>query len=204
MQGVNRVSLALVLASGLASAGCGADDDSTGGGIMDAGADTGVKLIDSGKPDTGSSTSDASAFPCSSGIKPAGDMCGGSHCQETLAQMRAKAQPGAVCGGDLETNSFCQLEAVNAVKNCTLSNFGSSDPDAVAKCSAPLLPGFNATCLVCFAESAKCAAKPENCLNTCLAGPDSYACDYCRVEKGCIASFYACAGLSNPVPPITK
>jgi hypothetical protein len=60
-----------------------------------------------------------------------------------------------------------------------------------------LLPELRSTCLDCYVASANCAK--DNCFTQCLSR-ETPACDACRVEKGCISQFYACAGFKSPLP----
>lgn len=203
MKALNR--LTLVLAVALTGAGCG-DDDSTPNppatGLMDGG------LVDAGHADASAPTIDGGALPCGSATQATATMCGGDHCLETPAQLKAEVKPTTTCKADAELDSFCSGPApkgvVNLVGQCALSNLAKFNPSdntafkaGITDCTKPQLdPTFTSACLACFVDSAACAA--SNCLAQC-ATPTAPACDTCRIEKGCITSFYACSGLTNPL-----
>lgn len=197
MNALKRLSLAVALMG----TACG-DDDGKSTSKLDAGVDASVVISDGG--------ADAAARPCTSYTPVANGKCGGSHCTQTESELKATAIANATCGGDVEIKSFCSLEAVNVVAQCTRSSLGSIGDDvtftnAISSCASTpsaqnptVVPtGFSSTCLSCFVESAKCAAK--NCLIECAANDKTPECDECRINKGCIGSFYQCAGITNPL-----
>jgi hypothetical protein len=204
MEALKRLSVALAMAVvGGVFGACGDDADKPAGPI-DAGLDSGVVIKDGG--------SDAAvvARPCTSYTPVANGKCGGSHCTQTESELKATAIANATCGGDVEIKSFCSLEAVNVVAQCTLSSIGSIQDQpaftsAITSCATTptaqntkVVPaGFSSTCLSCFVESAKCAA--AKCLAQCAANPNTSPCDECRIQQGCIGSFYTCAGITNPL-----
>lgn len=205
MKALNR--LTLVLAVALAGVACGDDSDSktpASTGLMDG------SLADAGHVDAGTTTPglDSGALPCGSASKATDTMCGGDHCLETPAQLKAEVKPTSTCKLDAELNSFCSGPAptgvVTLVGNCALSNLAKYNPSdtsafktGIADCTKPMLdPTFTSACLGCFVDSAVCAA--NNCLTQCVT-PTAPACDTCRIEKGCISSFYTCSGLTNPL-----
>jgi hypothetical protein len=196
-------TISLVLAAGLVGGACGDDDDKTAT-KLDAGVDSGIVISDGG------GGSDAGARPCTSYTPVANGKCGGSHCTQTESELKATAVANATCGGEVEIRSFCSLEAVNVVAQCTRNSLGSIGDDAtfsnsITACATTpsaqnmtVVPtGFSSTCLNCFVDSAKCAAK--NCLVECAANDKTPQCDECRINKGCIGSFYQCAGITNPL-----
>jgi hypothetical protein len=200
MKALKRLSLAMAIA--LAGVACGDDDkpsDNLDGGI---GLDGSIRDNNDG--------GDA-ALPCTSYTPAANGKCGGSHCLQTEAELRASALANATCGKDIEISSFCSLQAVKVVADCTLAAVSNISDDAaftssINTCVAPdadpatnnrLPEGFSSACSSCFVESAKCAA--NKCLIQCGANPNTVACDTCRINQGCISSFYKCAGITNPL-----
>jgi hypothetical protein len=181
-------------------AGCGDDDDKGSNTLMDAGTDGG-NIDASVKPDAGDSgIFDNPVITACNSFKPAaGTMCGGSHCLETLDQVKA-GRAGGACTSETEAAAFCDLSAPNEVRTCALSNL--TNAAGRDTCAATALAGkVSAPCLKCFTDSAQCAA--EQCFGECASANSeatTLACDTCRIEKGCISSFYACAGFKNPVP----
>ena len=204
MEALKRLTLALAVA--LAGAACG-DDDGAGGGNenLDGG---GVKT-DAGKPDAGGGlVLDGATLPCNAGTRPTADKCGGSHCTQSEADLRASAVAGATCGGEVEVKSFCALHAVESVGTCSSTAFLSEGIDpasqadafkaSVKTCAAAKEPAtFSSTCLDCFVASGHCAA--TMCLAECLGDANADICTICRIERGCISSFYACAGIADPL-----
>jgi hypothetical protein len=201
MDALKTLSLALAIA--VTGAACG-DDDGKSTSKVDAGAEAGVVVSDAG------GGTDAAKRPCTSYTPVADGKCGGSHCTQTESEVKASAIANATCGGDVEIKSFCSLEAVNVVAQCTRNSLGSMGDDvtfsnAISTCAttpsaqnpAVVPAGFSSACLSCFVDSAKCAAK--NCLIECAASDKTPECDECRINKGCISSFYQCAGIANPL-----
>jgi hypothetical protein len=195
MEAFRRLTLALA-AVALAGLGCGDDDgDDNPNPRLDASVDS---SIDSMVP-PGNDAGDAGSFACTTSSAPTATMCGGSHCLQTPAQLRSSITSGAACSKPEELDQFCQLSSVTKVQGCILQNLGATDRSAAVKtCAAPMLPDYTSSCLDCFVASAVCAA--EKCLQQCAADPSAPACDTCRVQQGCIGSFYTCAGIDNPLP----
>ncbi|MEY4515475.1 MAG: hypothetical protein RLZZ450_7597 [Pseudomonadota bacterium] len=200
MDALKTVSLALAVA--IVGTACGDDDKPTT--KIDAGVDASVVISDGG------GGTDAATRPCTSYTPVADGRCGGSHCTQTESDVKASAIANATCGGDVEIKSFCSLEAVNVVAQCTRNSLSSLGDDvtfsnAITACATTpsaqnpkVVPaGFSSTCLSCFVDSAKCAAK--ECLVDCAANDKTAQCDDCRIAKGCIGSFYQCAGITNPL-----
>jgi hypothetical protein len=108
MDALKRLSLALAVA--LVGSACGGDDDgktTPPTGNIDAGVDSGVTVKDSG--------TDAGKRPCTSYTPVMDGKCGGSHCTQTEAEVKASAVANATCGGDVEIKSFCSLQVVDVV-----------------------------------------------------------------------------------------
>lgn len=204
-------TLTLALAVALVGTACGDDDGKGGNENLDGG---GVKT-DGGGPDAGGGglVLDGAVLPCNAGTDPKGDKCGGSHCIQTEAELRASAVAGATCGGEVEVKSFCKLDAVKHVGECTTTAFAGEGLDpasnasafkaSVKTCAAAKEQAtFSGTCLDCFVESGHCAA--VKCLNDCLGDSNSNKCTICRIEQGCISSFYSCAGIANPLDMLPR
>jgi hypothetical protein len=201
MDALKRLFLALAVAT--VGTACG-DDDGKSTTKLDAGVDSSVVISDGGKG------TDAATRPCTSYTPVADGRCGGSHCTQTEVDLKASAIANATCGGAVEIKSFCSLEAVNVVAQCTRSSLGSIGDDvtfsnAISTCAttptaqnpAVVPAGFSSACLSCFVDSAKCAA--QKCLIECAANDKTPECDECRINQGCIGSFYQCAGITNPL-----
>jgi len=202
MGSLSRLSLAMVLALG--GVACGDDDKPTNPNIDGGGVDSGIS-------DAGIGGGSDAALPCTSYTEVKNGKCGGSHCLQTLAELKTMVVANATCGSEVELSSFCSLQSVDVVSACTLVSIMSLGNDAtftssITTCAAPdtdpatnnrLPGGFSSACTACFVESAKCAA--NNCLGECGVTPKSVACDTCRINKGCISKFYQCAGITNPL-----
>jgi hypothetical protein len=192
MEALKRLSLAFAVVA-LGGIGCGDDDDTKPSGTLDASLDSMVPSTDGGG-DAG--------LACTSYTPVSGNMCGGSHCLETLAELTSEKSSTAACSKPEELSQFCQLTSVQAVSACVVpaalsGATGDALTAAVTMCAMPKLPDYSAGCLDCFVKSATCAA--ANCLNECAANPNTVACDTCRVTRGCIGQFYTCSGLKNPL-----
>jgi len=161
---------------------CGSSDDSgsgnSGGSGGSAGSGTG-----------GTSSDQKCAAPAYTDI-PAQDFA-------------SKATAGKSCSGDADLAQLCAEDLAGLGASCgktCLLQAGADDAaqaTCVAACinqglSSPLSDG----CMACYTADVQCARK--QCLATCVAGPTSAACLQCRVEKGCLPTFYACSGA--PVP----
>lgn len=197
MEALKRLTLGLT-ALALAGVGCG-DDDGDDGPNTNLDASIKDSAIDSTV--TSDASGDASTFACKSSTPATATMCGGSHCLQTPAQLKASVTSGAVCSKTEELDQFCSLQSVGIVQTCILQNLGKPVAEraaAVKSCATPMLPQYTSGCLDCFVTSATCAA--EKCLNACGADPGAAACDECRVAQGCIPNFYTCAGIDNPIP----
>lgn len=187
-----------------AAAGCGDDDDGKqpapdAGGNVTPTPDAGGNVTPTPE---GGVTSDGggSGGACNSFTLPSGNMCGGSHCRETLAELVSKADTSKACKTEAEATEFCSLNAPNKVRECAVANFGRPAADR-DRCAATALPSVSAGCLNCYLISAECASMncAAQCLTATAANPGT--CDQCRVEKGCIAMFYSCAGYNGGVLP---
>jgi hypothetical protein len=206
MEALKRLTLALAVGVvGFVASACGDDGDKSTGAPPAGSLDSGMSFKDGGGSDAAVMTR-----PCTSYTPVMNGKCGGSHCTQTETELKAAAIANATCGGDVEIKSFCALEVVNVVSQCTQASVASLGNDvaftsAITSCSTTptaqnpkVVPaGFSSTCLSCFVESAKCAA--SNCLVECAANPNTSPCDECRINKGCIGSFYKCAGITNPL-----
>lgn len=64
--------------------------------------------------------------------------------------------------------------------------------DAVARCLVDEVR-LSPDCAQCFGENVACTV--QYCLRPCTFDPD--ACDPCRREKGCVAAYERCSGLSE-------
>jgi hypothetical protein len=198
MKALKRLTLALG-ALALAGVGCGDDDGGDGNTNPNLDASTDSATLDSTVRSDASG--DASTFACKANTPATATMCGGSHCLQTPAQLKASVMSGAACSKTEELDQFCSLQSIGAVQMCIIQNYQKPEAEraaAVKACATPMLPAYTSGCLDCFVQSAVCAAK--ECLTVCVADPGAAACDQCRVEKGCIPSFYTCAGIDNPIP----
>lgn len=189
------------LAVGIGALAMGCDDDPQTVGRMDAGspmdASSDAAKGDAGDASGGGGGGGLDDFACRSWTPPAGDKCGGSHCLETLAEVKAGASADSVCKKDEEFERFCSLSAVQITEMCAQANYGGGAP-AIKTCVAEMLPAYTPPCIDCYVASALCAA--SNCLVECLGNSHTDACDNCRFDKGCIGGFYTCVGYKNPIP----
>jgi hypothetical protein len=197
MQMRNRTA-ALAVGLGVLAIGC--DEDPQTVGLMDAGSPMDASR-DAAKSDGGDASvgggGGLGSFACRSWTPPAGGKCGGSHCLETIAEVKAGASAGSACKKDEEFEQFCSLSAVSITEMCAQANFGSGAP-GIKSCVAAMLPAYTPGCVDCYVASALCAA--NNCLVECLGNSHTDACDNCRINSGCIGQFYTCAGYKNPIP----
>ncbi len=198
MEALKRLSLAFA-ALALGAVGCGDDDGGGDTTKLDGSIDGAV--TDASHSD--GSAADASAFQCASYTRPTANTCGGSHCLQTPAELKASVSSSAVCKTDGELDQFCQLSSVDKVTTCVSTAFtsGKTGEDlktATRTCAAAELPAYSTGCLDCFIDSAICAA--NNCIAVCYPTSATAACDECRVSKGCIPNFYTCSGIKNPIP----
>lgn len=186
------LTLTLVLGALGASCGgtdkCGNDGDKCGsdldsGTLLDAGLDA---------------SSDASTYSCTSYTPATAKFCGGSHCEQSPATLRADTPSTAVCGTDDEVTSFCSLESVDVVGDCAVNAALIPGAPDTKTCAKAKLTKVRDTCLDCYVKSADCAK--DNCLVECGANRRTMACDECRIKKGCIDAFYDCSGYKNPLP----
>jgi hypothetical protein len=139
---------------------------------------------------------------CDSDTPAAGEMCGSWYCGVSLSTLKATVDPGAVCGGSVDT--VCTGTAISVVADCgrmvKLSMpFASNDVlrPLVRECAlkdAQLQQTKNA-CLDCIFDGFTCTA--DNCLAQCLGG-NSKECDKCRLDAKCDQTSFACAGLPWP------
>lgn len=204
---LNRTSLALALALCAFAPGC--DED----GRTPLPQEAGTPAAEAGtpSPEAGVLTPDASTdagpreggtaapYTCNSFTPPTATLCGGSHCQETQAELKAGLSPSGACKTDMEVSTFCNLKAVNEVRTCAVSNFGNTM--AGQTCARQKLPEVSPACLQCYLDSAECAG--NKCLLECFMATNESntgPCDACRVAQGCISSFYSCAGFRDPIP----
>jgi hypothetical protein len=160
-------------------------------GVLDGGLDAGGIDASTGAGD--------GAIACTSWVEPTATTCGGSHCQQTPAQLRTDTPASAACGSDQEVAAFCSLEAVDVVGGCVVEAAGmaaGTKTCAMAKLGAKL----SSSCLDCYVASAQCAA--TNCLAQCIASSKTAACDACRLRSNCVSQFYACAGFKSPDLPV--
>ncbi|MET0343163.1 MAG: hypothetical protein ABW252_19295 [Polyangiales bacterium] len=184
---MNAVKQTLALALGVLAA-CGGSDNGNNDGDIDAGH----LLLDASL-----GSGDAAAFACTSYTAPKlPALCGGSHCEQSPAKLRADTPTTAVCGSDTEVTSFCTLDSVNAVGNCAVMA-ALGQVASTKECAKPMLQGVRDACLDCYVASSECAK--EKCFLQCISR-ETPACDECRVREGCIEQFYTCSGHINPLP----
>ena len=174
---------------GVLAIGC-AEERASNDGVLDGGLDAGLMDASTGGGDA--------ALACTSWVEPTATMCGGSHCQQTPAQLRTDTPASATCGSDQEVAAFCSLEAVNVVGACVVEAGGMAAGTKTCA-STKLGAKMSSPCLDCFVASAQCAV--ANCLGECLGNSKTVMCDACRVRNNCISQFYACAGFQSPGIP---
>lgn len=187
------------LAVGVFLLAIGCEEEPQTVGKMDAGLAMDASR-DAAKPDAGDAGTGGGglgSFACRSWTPPAGDKCGGSHCLETLAEVKANATATSVCKKDEEFEQFCSLSAVTITEMCTQTHYASGAP-GIKPCVAAMLPAYTSACIDCYVSSALCAA--NYCLVECLGNSHTDACENCRINNGCISGFYDCAGYKNPIP----
>jgi hypothetical protein len=80
------------------------------------------------------------------------------------------------------------------VSACELSNIGNVS--AVSMC-IQMKDGLSKSCADCFAAYSGCSV--EKCLSSCVAAPDSTACQTC-VQANCGPAFTSCSGIMNLNP----
>jgi len=194
-----KQTAALAIALTALTIGCDEEPASSGGNMdastIDSGGDAAMSA-DTGRGDGGGGGS-GDGYACNSWTPPAGDKCGGPHCQETLAEIKASASPSSVCGSDDEFAMLCSLEAVNATTECTVMLVSGASSTPIKDCTAQKLPTFSLDCIDCYVQSANCTVM--NCFTACGGNSMTEICDTCREEKGCVAAFYTCAGYKNPL-----
>jgi hypothetical protein len=184
---------ALATALAVFSFGCSDDDDDDDGSPMDAGP-----KLDAG--DSGSNNPEGGTLACTSWTEPMNGMCGGPHCQQTQAQLRASAPTTATCGSDMEIAGLCTQAVVKTVSTCTVTH--AFDPEASREANittcARMTHGsteLSDACMNCYVDAALCAV--NHCLQVCL-NPNTTICDDCRIANGCVSAFYTCGGVPQP------
>jgi hypothetical protein len=180
--------------------GCGDDDDGkTSGTRLDGGVDSGlmsdgsIATTDATTPVAPDASTPGTPTTCAATTAATATMCGGLHCGETPAELKAGRTAGA-CTTDAESESLCSLKAVNEVRACATMHL--IDTAGRNACAMTKLPELSSGCLDCFLAGAQCAQ--DKCFSECATG-NIVACDTCRVQMGCVAAFYTCAGFRNPL-----
>lgn len=201
--------------------GTAGDGDSTSGdGDNTAGdGDDGLNVdVDSGTGDgdngpsthardqiTGSGTRNN----CTTFDPPSGGMCGGIYCaiNEELLSQALKETPSFPKGcGAVPADLICSgltartvAACARAVKSAAPFALNPELRDKVQACvlqEAEVKAKMPESCLECYIDSAICSG--DNCVIECLGG-DSFACDKCRLDKGCSRPVATCTGFPNPL-----
>jgi hypothetical protein len=187
----------------------GEDDGSYDESPVDAGVKSDGGKSDAGKADAGSALSaikgSAKKAGCSSTQAAEDGMCSSHFCGITEEQLASASDPESVCGPPA---TACEEggRLAKSVTDCSIqvkaTNFGKTNEQLrplVQACvykDAEIKAKVNTECLGCFLAVAECAG--EKCLVECLTGSPA-VCDKCRIDKGCEAPLFECAGLPNPL-----
>lgn len=189
-------AFALLVGSFSGSCVGGDDAENDGPGTIDASVDASsdARALDARLTDA---VVDAASplGQCRSWTKPTGGMCGGPHCQQTFEQLTASATTGGACSGQKDLETLCSLRGPDEVGKCSLAN-ATSRPNIPTCAANALKQDVTPACLQCYLKSADCAF--DNCLLECVSGTATERCDLCRLQKGCAATFFECAGIAPP------
>lgn len=185
------------------------DESSDDKDTVDAGSKSDGGKSDGGKADSGSPAAaikgSAKKAGCSSTQAAKNGMCSSHFCGITEEQLASATDPASVCG---DPSTACEEggRLAKSVTDCSIqvkaTNLGKSNEQLrplIQTCvykDAEIKEKVNTECLGCFLAVAECAG--ENCLVECLTGSPAQ-CDKCRIDKGCEAPLFECAGLPNPL-----
>jgi hypothetical protein len=83
--------------------------------------------------------------------------------------------------------------ARQSATTCGIGCLGDADPEACANTCVVDETGLSTECSACYIDIVVCTR--DNCIQECLADPESAACFDCQVSAGCRAEFDECSGL---------
>lgn len=111
---------------------------------------------------------------------------------DTLALCEPPQNPPATgnCSGEADRNALATADPPTSIGTCLARHGEPLDADALGCCLQSELT-ITPNCSACFRELAIC--QRNNCQNECEFG-SSETCRNCADQKGCSATFEACAG----------
>jgi hypothetical protein len=133
--------------------------------------------------------------------------CVGINSEFTPTEFYAQAQADKGCSSSTDLATVCANDLPTIGATCGHGCLGMGDDAAQAMCIATCIDKaltdakahpLSTDCMTCYIGDIACAR--DMCLMPCALNPGGSECAACRVEMGCVETFYGCSGL--PVPSL--